>query len=377
MSDSSPAARFVLALARGDAITDRDLSAPPASAASVAQLAARHHVDALCGWQLRQRLGIPRPGTHHPEWVRLDERLRSRYLHHLLRNQALEADITEIHRALSQRGVPAVYFKGLWLAHHAYPDPGTRSINDIDLGVHEIDHRAAIEALGRAGYRPVDRTPNRAGDALQRAHYGQQLRFLARARRPVELHFRLINLGPPARDDRWLWATTREMTLDSGDVIRVPGPEAMLLHLLIHANQHAFAVLKLLHDIRWCLHVDQTRIDWDRLTEKIRTLRARSAAYHALQMAHTLAHAPAPDSVLRAWRPTRARRALFRWCWQLPAATRLEHARRPTELEAPLLYLLEMGTPWDKARYLVGLARTSGPTQTRLKAWVRSRLRQR
>jgi len=45
-----------------------------------------------------------------------------------------------------------------------------------------------------------------------------------------------------------------------GSRLKQLGAEAMLLHLLVHANQHAFTPLRLLHDIRFALTADQASL---------------------------------------------------------------------------------------------------------------------
>lgn len=354
-SPSPSEVSVVLALARGACPTA--LEHPPRWD-RVCALAERHGVAALCGWTLSYQLDeVELERLAVPEHAR--KTLREAYLFHLLRNESLRGDLTVVSQAMEAHRVDALVLKGPWLAFHAYPDPGARPVGDIDLCVREDDYIRARLALLDAGYAAAPGLPESAEGALRRAHYGQQLRFTARGRRPVELHFRLVNIGPPDRSERWVWESARTLALDDL-VLRVPGPDAMLLHLVLHASQHAFSVLRLLHDIRWASEADAAKLDPPAVVRRIRELHCGAAAYHALLLASELAGAPPPEPELAALRPSAARRALFSKLWRLPAVRRLDVLQPPSQLEAPALYLLEMGRLRDKARYLAGMISEAG-----------------
>lgn len=343
-------AALVTALARGASDQVRVLARGTVDWERAAELAARHEVAALCSWMW---------DLHPPPSPTFERRGRLAYLHHLLRNEALENDLARIQDSLHARGIEALYFKGPWLAFRAYPDPGTRPVGDIDLGVREKDYRGALAALAEAGYDALEPAPASPEEALRRAHFGRQIRFRSRGRRTVELHFRLINFGPPGGDESWVWETARGLRVGHS-VLRVPGPLAMLLHLLLHANQHGFAVLRLLHDIRFALVEDQGALDPAELAARARQLRCGASCYHALVLARDLAGAPVTAELLDAVQPSRLRRAVFERVWRLPAVRRLEASRSRLEIESPLLYFLEMGRPRERVRFLRGLLAESG-----------------
>ena len=355
----APEALLVTALATADAEGVRHALRRRPDGVKASDLAARHQVDALCWWMWRHavaaddRVDLPPP---------LGDRLRGAYLHHLLRNEALGNDLAVLQEALAARGIEALSFKGPWVAFSAYPDPGARPVSDIDLGIREEDYVETVAALRAAGWRapgPLPRTPS---EALSRGHYRRQLRFCARGRRPVELHFRLVNVGPAAPEERWVWANTRELRVGRAS-FRVPGPEAMLLHLLLHANQHGFTVLRLLHDVRWAMDRDRPHLDVGAFYRLVERLRCRAVCYHALEMAVDMAGARVDPSISEALRPSALRRKLFAMVWRLDAARRLEASRRRMEMEAPLFYLLEMGRWRDKVFFLARVIAAAGATQ--------------
>jgi putative nucleotidyltransferase-like protein len=359
-----PEAAFVMALARGDLARCAAIPAAVLDPERIEQLAARHEVDALCWWMSQGGQAFAWPSES------LGARFRLRFLFHLLRNESLLGDLDHVARALSARGVEALFLKGPWLAASAYPSPGCRPVSDIDLCIREACYEPALRALGDAGYRPLSELPATGARALERAHYGAQLRFSASGRRPLELHFRLVNVGPPSPDEEWVWRTSRALAVAGGE-IRVPGPEAMLLHLSIHAAQHGFANLRLAHDIRWALERDGARIDPALLLDAIAALRFGATAYRSLALALEQAGARSERLPLAELRPGVVRRQLGEWLWRLPAARALESRPRATRLEAPRLFLLGMGRARDKLRYVAGIAREAGGLLPLLRAAVR------
>ena len=350
----TPAAALVRALAAGEAPEPGHAALSESDWRAAGDLAALHQVDALCWWMSRP---LERGGTLELPRA-LHDRWRLAYLHHRLRNEALANDLARLLDELAAAGVEALCLKGPWMAFHAFPDPGTRPVGDIDLCVRETHYSGALDALRSAGWRSRDPLPGNVAEALWESHYRRQLRFTARGRRPVELHFRLLNMGPPGAPENWVWDNARELRLGSTR-LRVPGPEAMLLHLLLHANQHGFAVLRLLHDVRWAIEADRMVVDMAAFRHTVRGLGCAASCYHALELAAELAGARLPDGVERL-RPSLPRRALFSRLWRLEAARRLAAVRRRQEMESPLFYLLEMGRPVDKLLYALRVTAAAG-----------------
>ncbi|HXO43024.1 MAG TPA: nucleotidyltransferase family protein, partial [Thermoanaerobaculia bacterium] len=251
---------LVLALAQGDAPRLRLVAPAVRDWTKVAILAAQHQVDALGFWMLRRGdlANAASPAVDLPRAV--EERLCASFIYHSHGAGSLASEIGRIADHLRSRRVEAIFLKGPWIAFHAYPHPGARPVGDIDLCVREAHYAESLAALRAAGYEPSAALPATIEEALRRAHYRRQIRLSAGSGRPVEVHFRLQSFGVPNPDESWVWETSREVEIGRSKV-RVPGPEAMLLSLLLHANQHRFAVLRLLHDIRWALERDGTLLD--------------------------------------------------------------------------------------------------------------------
>src|SRR5262249_17718115 len=112
--------------------------------------------------------------------------------------------------------------------------------------------------------------------------------------------------------------------------------------------------------VRFALEADAARLDTRRVIEYVTAHRAGAAAWHALSLATELAGARPPTLLVDALRPSAPRRAVYSMAWNLPAVRRLEAPAAAQQLEAPAFYLLEMGSPLDKLRYLADVAREAG-----------------
>lgn len=359
----------VLALARGDTLLPFSLREIDGDRFS--ELACRHGVAALGYWRLTQDPLLAIAWAELP--ARAVKRLQIAYVYYAARSDRLAAQLEDLQEGLDARGIDAIVFKGPWLAFGAYPVPGTRPIADIDLGVRERDYERACTALHGLGYRSTRELPISAMSALRRAHFGEQLRFSAPRRLPVELHFRMINIGPPALSEDWLWRGKRALDV-KGSVISVPGPEAMLLHLLVHANQHGFAKLRLLYDIHFALRGLSDEFDTGQFLALVRNLQCQACAYFGLVLARDLTKADVPTELLKHLRPSRIRRALYSRLWALRSSYALETTRRRVEFESPRFYLLEMGRVSQKAAYLRGIVQEAGGAVGMLKRVAHLRL---
>jgi hypothetical protein len=143
------------------------------------------------------------------------------------RNDRLLRAGSEVASCLAAAGVEVIALKGLPLLLEYYQDPSLRPMSDIDLLVRPVDLRAAIAALGRAGWR------------LQGGHiYEGLLSHLGSCdfRRgdgvKLDLHQHLIEHGalPPARPSLW----PRRHSLDlRGTACFAPEAADLLFHVCV------------------------------------------------------------------------------------------------------------------------------------------------
>jgi hypothetical protein len=174
------------------------------------------------------------------------ERLDARYSR-LARNFAVDALTAEVAGAFGREGIETLVLKGPVLAKWLYPGE-VRAYADSDLLVAPGDRgraMAVLEWLEFVEYRPWMPTP--LSMDMGRTTF-------SRAGGMVDLHCRVPGLdGDP--DAVWdSLAASAERQVIGGVELRVPGSDAVLLHVVLHAAQHASLVEnKPLEDLRRAL----------------------------------------------------------------------------------------------------------------------------
>ena len=137
--------------------------------------------------------------------------------------------------------------KGPALAAQAWPDPGLRSFDDLDLLVARRDYRPLQDVLCAAGYAPE------VADPWRRAHlwrYGWGIAFLHPEGFRVEANHRFFppHYPWPCRLDARREMPFVEQPLESA-AVRAPAPELHLLLGALHAIWHGWARLAWLADL--------------------------------------------------------------------------------------------------------------------------------
>jgi Uncharacterised nucleotidyltransferase len=149
------------------------------------------------------------------------------------RNEKILANVREIAGALNRAGIEPVALKGVaQLLASIYPSLGTRFLNDFDLLVRQSDFSAAIEALRESGYSCLNTDPIESA-------VGHTYPPLSRPDSvEVDLH-RTLGLGIcrsmlPASE------VLRDSTVHEleGVRIRIPSPEHLVTHQIIHSQIH-------------------------------------------------------------------------------------------------------------------------------------------
>jgi hypothetical protein len=160
-------------------------------------------------------------------------------------------------RALREAGVPTLVLKGLAVAAQAYPEPGARSLRDVDLLVGRADAERAVDALLGAGLewygwrRPEDPdrpAPDRAALArLDRLPMLRDVKLVGEGAL-VELHWQLFDNPRLLRvDPAWL-AEPDHVSVHGEQVPTLP-PADHLAYVLVHGTHHLWSLLKWLADV--------------------------------------------------------------------------------------------------------------------------------
>jgi hypothetical protein len=209
------------------------------------------------------------------------------------------AEFLKINSLLMAEGIPAVPFKGFWLAHEHYGSLGDREAGDTDLFT-EFRH---LERIGQimiengysvepqmAGYSLHD-LAGRAGeynfDKTENGRCVSHLEFHWRISSPVYgLGISLQDLSPQIVTGRL-----------QGTGLQVFTPSAaFLLAVMHHGGKDPFNELKYVLDFAMILK-RHDEIDWDWVLTTARRFRIEKPVYVAVGLAHELLGAPVPAAV--------------------------------------------------------------------------------
>ena len=264
-----------------------------------------------------------------------------------MRNQFIGQRIGHILRQAAGKGIEVMLLKGAVLAYSTYARPEHRSFGDIDLLVREQDFPGLREVLeGFEYHTPLPTLRDR--DLPRYAHYVQQFRFHSSTIPPIEVHFRLLNTGvATAREPAWDDALPFEF---AGANASHPSPERFLLHLCLHAQQHAFALLRLFADI--AVWHRAHAIDADRFVALARRHHLATAAYYALTYTADLLGLPNSDLIRAPLRPPAWKRRLFERLWRDQQIRSLNARLGAMDAELPRAFLLGEAPIHQKAVFL-------------------------
>lgn len=226
-------------------------------------------------------------------------RINKAYLDTVHDQISFAAEFMKINSLLAFEGIPAVPFKGFWLAHEYYGSLGDREASDTDLFT-EFRH---LERIGQimvengytvekqmAGYT-LDDLAGRAGEYnFDRTEDGQCVSHL-------EFHWRMSSpvygLGISFQDLSSQIVTGR---LHESDLEVFTPSAAFLLVVMHHGCKDPFNELKYVLDFAMILR-RQSEIDWDWVLVTARRFRMEKLVYVAVSLAHELLGVPVPPAV--------------------------------------------------------------------------------
>lgn len=262
-------------------------------------------------------------------------------------------ELSKVFEALRSKNIAVMLLKGMALVHTVYESLALRPMNDVDILVKEGDLREIRSSLHDLGYDPPESQPDLDGrEAVEYCHYFDQIKFYNKDRIMFDTHFRLLNMGVPAADERTVWERACEVTLRDGGTALVPSPEAMLLHLCFHANHHHYSRIMHFCDINETYRRYADTLDWEYLHGIVVQRRLGASFYHTLLFTRELMGADMPDDLLDRFKPRHIRRKLYEGFWRNAIAG---GRRRFTfgNMQGPIFYLLEMDGLADKARFVL------------------------
>ncbi|UWE08644.1 nucleotidyltransferase domain-containing protein [Actinacidiphila bryophytorum] len=239
------------------------------------------------------------------------KRLIDFYVHaNAQRNRVLFAEAARVLEAFDAADVTAVPLKGVVLAQEVYPDPGLRSLNDLDFLIGPHQRAVASKTLTSLGYIVGDMDPwtgalepaDRETELTWRLHLGN-----------LHPHVRLLDdpFAPCARIDLSYDATgggDRQLSgalLDAaepGTCCAVPcrrlTPVDFLLHIAVHLHKEATNdrwlgagseqnLIKFCDLREYALHLGSDT-DWKRVARRAEEIGAAAALLHSAVRVHHL-----------------------------------------------------------------------------------------
>lgn len=286
-----------------------------------------HARDAWERWRQRRRIetsdhgsqrlapllyfNLQRNGWTGPEMPLLKGTLRKAWAHNARLSQMLAPLCQAWHRA----GVRAAMLKGLALAHRYYPHPGARPMDDLDVLVPVGQVNEALAPFRDNSWTTAKGhvVPRRLGAETIRRKRTQRL--ANRQGLEIELHWHLLDEGRwPGADDA-LWRRVQPIQLRDTTAL-IPGPEHLLLHVLVHGAQwNAVPPIRWVADAWMILREAGETFDWDALIEEALARRLVLPIRTCLGYLREAMGAEVPDRVLAALDaapPSRAEREEFR-----------------------------------------------------------------
>lgn len=259
-------------------------------------------------------------GWSGPEMPLLKGTLRKAWAH----NERLAHMVAPLAQAWQGLGVKAALLKGAALATKYYPHPGTRPMDDLDIlvppeRVNEAMAAFREDAWTSAKGHPV---PRRLSDETIRRKRTQRL---ANGRGlELELHWFLLDENRwPGADDA-IWQRAKPVRIRGAGAF-VPGPEHLLLHVLVHGAQwNAVPPIRWVADSWMILRATADAFDWDLLLAEVLSRRVTLPVRTCLRYLRETMGADIPAravEILDAEKPSRAECAEFR-ILDLPKAER-------------------------------------------------------
>lgn len=213
----------------------------------------------------------------------------------------------EITAALNQAAIPALWLKGIALAHTVYPQPSLRPMSDLDVLVPYDQRQAALRVAEQLGYR-IYQPQGGLLSADDQVRFKMTYHFALRGGIAdsvlLELHFHLLSADDSLlSQDRLAWFWSQTNVIHNGSSMTVLKPEAHLLYLAAHALlQHGEAESTLRQFLDMHLLIANSTLDWPLVTAQARAFGWQTALLRALTLSSDYFNTPVPDDALAALR---------------------------------------------------------------------------
>jgi hypothetical protein len=210
----------------------------------------------------------------------------------------------ELGALLREHGMQAILMKGAAYLAALYPDPGMRSLTDVDLLLREEGARRLGRLLAARGFQ------GRVGPAFPEDERFEMFKADRDLSPRVEIHWRLGVLGRTRVDQEAIWREARPIAAERERFLLLSSEDAILYHAW-HASDHYYG-----HSLKWTLDLREMlrrfAPDPARLLERAAAWRVRVALHLAFVQLEELLPGSVPEGLVRGTRPGAARLAALR-----------------------------------------------------------------
>jgi hypothetical protein len=176
------------------------------------------------------------------------------------RNRLLLHKAEAVVDLLGRHGIETMLLKGIAQINAYYPDPATRSMNDIDILVPEAEVHRVIELIQENGWGTGLST------AVSRIQFTHSVLFRDADHYEFDLHWHMMEECCQPEAENSVWEHALPIQLGASQT-RIPGHTDQLIHTLVHGLRWAP-----ISPIRWVadsvILMRSVEVDWDRLVER-------------------------------------------------------------------------------------------------------------
>jgi hypothetical protein len=219
-----------------------------------------------------------------------------------IRYVTLDAARKQVSLALEEAQIPALWLKGIALAHTVYPQPVLRPMSDLDVLVPYEQRENALRIVEGLGYHFYEMTGQLVGPEkilhLNLTHH-YHLKGGINDSVVLELHFRLLGTNNKLLPlDKLLWFWSQTAVLQNSSQFTIPQAEAHLLYLCAHAIlQHGEedTLLRQYFDLHQL--ITHTTMNWEKVIAQAGMLGWGYAVERALTIVVRYFSTPIPEAV--------------------------------------------------------------------------------
>ena len=258
-------------------------------------------VARIASWHGVLPLVVNRLGAEPGSAVARDAltRLRAEYFGRALRSASLARELLRLYRLIDSAGIAMLALKGPVLAVQAYGDVTMRQFTDLDVLIRRADLPRVVEILSRDGYRPR----RFIHDARDQGLFDSSEEEFTKpgALGLIDVHWLLSSpFFPYAPDADSCFAHAVQVDLE-GTGVPTLAPRELLLFLCVHAAKHGWPTLGAAADIA-AVARRYPALEWEAVDGDARRIGCRRMLLLGVHLAHELADAPVPESLLLAAR---------------------------------------------------------------------------